>query len=359
MEKNRAIIYLRGIAICAVVAIHTFNIGLSASTGSIMNMIYYLINKLLQFAVPCFIFISSILITYSTRNKVFNLGTFYRKKMKRIVIPYVVWSSIYLGLGLLIRTKHLSDLLSIKNWIDWLLFGKSYTHLYYMSIMVQFYLVAPIFIFLLHKLHNKFKHKDIVVILISAIVLEGVIYYINKHFIYPHFKYTATLMIWYIYIIIPGMWIGLYYERFMGIIERNRYLMISILGISIANYVRNVLILKRNLPINTAFYHATWCFYTALISIFLLYLCMKYSEYSKGENKWLCTVSECSFAIYLIHPILTFAFSKLLVRRMVPFLSIQLVAVYLIILVVCVIVIKLIRKHAFLRLIIGEKICSQ
>ena len=202
MGKNREIGILRGIAICAVVAIHTFSIATTNVQVGVASWAYQIFHNLIQFAVPCFIFISAILLSYPLKDKELDLKKFYIKKIYRIVIPYLLWTLFYLLLKVVLNQMAASELLNWKNWVFWLTLGKAYTHLYYMSIILQLYLFAPLLLRVVKGIQKRFKKYDFIAVAVIATVLEASIYLLNKYYIYEHFKYHSTMMIWYIYIIL-------------------------------------------------------------------------------------------------------------------------------------------------------------
>jgi peptidoglycan/LPS O-acetylase OafA/YrhL len=80
-ESSRKIQILRAAAIFAVVAIHTCSFG---AVGIIVR-------PYLNFSVALFLALSG----YLTRAEIPDIGAFYKKRLLRVFIPYVIWSLIY------------------------------------------------------------------------------------------------------------------------------------------------------------------------------------------------------------------------------------------------------------------------
>ena len=82
-QKNAYLQLLRGCAITAVVIIHT----LPESTATVV------VRPFLNWGVALFLFLSGLL---TPRSKVENLKSFYGRRIHKILIPYLVWTTVYL-----------------------------------------------------------------------------------------------------------------------------------------------------------------------------------------------------------------------------------------------------------------------
>lgn len=101
-----------------------------------------------------FIFLSGFVLFYQYFDKPLTLGTvgsFYRKRLKQLVIPYVFVS---LGYELVVHALNhdaWAPASMLKQFGEHLVFGKSYAHLYYIVIMLQFYLLFPLLLLAFRK----------------------------------------------------------------------------------------------------------------------------------------------------------------------------------------------------------------
>lgn len=80
-NKNQHIQFLRGLAILAVVMIHSY----------IPDLPRVLIRPFINFAVALFIFLSG----YLTKTQITDIGSFYAKRILRVLVPYTIWSVVY------------------------------------------------------------------------------------------------------------------------------------------------------------------------------------------------------------------------------------------------------------------------
>lgn len=117
--KNRKIQILRGIAICAVVIIHTYP----------HDLLGVFIRSIVNFAVSLFFFLSG----YLTKLHYYDWLDFYAKRIKRILIPYIFWSLFWT-----VISSHFDGFL-IR-----LLTGKTLYPYYFVFVYIQFVLCTPL-----------------------------------------------------------------------------------------------------------------------------------------------------------------------------------------------------------------------
>lgn len=148
VEKREKLTYLellRGMAILAVLAIHTTSSAVAKlSMDSSLYPLYHIINAASHFAVPAFLFLSALLLFYHYDGDVKqNWLIFFRKRLKTIVIPYLLWSFIYSAI--VMYAQHSTLEAGLHRFVKGLPVGGSYAHLYFIIIIAQFYLLFPLF----------------------------------------------------------------------------------------------------------------------------------------------------------------------------------------------------------------------
>ena len=124
VEKNYKIQILRAIAIFAVVFIHT------CPTGEWQVFCRPFIN----FAVALFLFLSG----YLTKTENDNWFDFFKKRIIRVIIPYIIWSILYS------LANSLASGFDLKEIIVDLITTKSTGTLYYIYVYIQFVLLTPV-----------------------------------------------------------------------------------------------------------------------------------------------------------------------------------------------------------------------
>lgn len=354
MEKhNKELEILRGCALCAVVGIHTLNIGIkNTEIGTWGNWLFELVHTLLQFAVPCFIFISAILLSYPLKNEKLNVLDFYKKKIVKVVIPYLLWTLIYLIPQMMKGWIPFDRLVSVKSWLYWLTRGKAYDHLYFMSIIIQLYLVAPLFLGFTRGIIKYTKKYNMLAALFIAISGQVALYYFYRFFISEFFNQGATLIISYFVIIIIGIWIGFQYDWFMNLLNNKRRIVLILFGMSVIIYLQFMIERILGKKLNSALYQFTWYGYTLMTSITLLMASHVIKQYRLSKH--IAWIGKYSFGIYLIHPIQTF-FLRKIIQITNPVLLIMVLAIVQIgIILSCGWFVKICLKYRWTSILFGR-----
>ncbi|GAB6989047.1 acyltransferase [Paenibacillus pini] len=132
---------LRGMAFLAVALQHAIAHfaglnGVTQTDGVWMTLLL----MAAKFAVPVFIFITGMVLFYNYDGKI-NYLTFIRKRCSDILIPYILWSAVYF------TVRAYSQPASVEQawkWVTMVFTGKNSSHLWYIVMIFQFYLVFPI-----------------------------------------------------------------------------------------------------------------------------------------------------------------------------------------------------------------------
>lgn len=355
LNKNTQIQVLRGIATSAVVLIHLLNIGLlNIPEGNSGHLFYKLSHSLLQFAVPCFVFISSFLVSYSFNNKNINFFKFYSKKIVRIFVPYFLWSMTYILIRTALGQLPWYKLFKPSAWIYWLSYGKAYTHLYFMSVIIQFYIVAPFLVVALKWINKITKKHQFFITCCIAFIPQILIYWINRIYIYQYFSSTATIFVWYWCICIIGIWSGLNSEKLIAIIHKNSifYSLFSIVGI--LTYIYYQIALYNHQKISTFYYQMTWYWYVLIISVGGFYLIEKYFK-NQNIRDVLMWIGDHSFGIYFAHPLITFVLSKAFSFTNPYLLFLLLIMGYVFIIFTCGLFSVFLKNNKYLWIFVGDK----
>lgn len=123
-ERNPLVQQFRALAIVAVVMIHTLPPGI----GQVF------VRPFINFAVALFLFLSG----YLTRADNADWGAFYRKRVVRVLIPYILWSIIYSWPAIKV-----GDLLTVVTNV---FTSKAMGTLYYMIVYIQLALLTPLLV---------------------------------------------------------------------------------------------------------------------------------------------------------------------------------------------------------------------
>ncbi|MEO6521582.1 MAG: acyltransferase family protein [Mucilaginibacter sp.] len=134
---------LRVIALFAVIILHTTSPVLETYNKGPLSiwLIGDFYNTLTRFAVPVFVMISGALLLH----REYELSDFLKKRLVRIVIPFLFWSCIYISYEFYNEDLTYTGLnwKTIQQALHLLKYGSSY-HLWYVYMLIGLYLFVPI-----------------------------------------------------------------------------------------------------------------------------------------------------------------------------------------------------------------------
>jgi surface polysaccharide O-acyltransferase-like enzyme len=134
---------LRLIALLAVIVLHTAAIPLGLYGKIPLNnwLAADFYNALVRFAVPVFIMITGSLLLH----REYELGDFMKKRLSRVVAPFLFWSLIYVAYSWYIEEITFTNdaWANIKQVLHQLKYGSSY-HLWYVYMLIGLYFFIPV-----------------------------------------------------------------------------------------------------------------------------------------------------------------------------------------------------------------------
>ncbi len=308
---------MRSLAMLAVVCIHFLNIPVSnIQTGTMGQGFFFTWRSMLVFAVPSFIFMSMLTVAY-TANEKLPLLDFYKKKLLRVAIPYIVWSIGYLLILVIVGHYTIGEILNPKSIFYFLAYGKSYEHLYFMPILLEFFFITPLLLPIARKVKNSPKAAIGI-----AFGVQIIIYFLNKNIFYPHFKMLSSTFLWYFSIGFLGLWFGCnYHKNFELVKKHSAKIFVLLAGVGIIHRYYSKLLwqqLWNVVSFNTFLHTVNLHLYMLLCTLFLLLIANWFCEYprnAKGQEKksyrFLLWASPLSYGIYLMHPVFMYLLRKI------------------------------------------------
>lgn len=134
-----------------------------------------------RIAVPIFILLSGTLLLHPTKHQE-NLKIYALKRLKRVGIPLVVWSGVYLFWNYFFWNHPLSWYQALSDFLA----PNIYYHLYFLYIILGLYLCVPFFrIFLMH-VSERFLKSTLVILFAFILLLYGV------NALFPSIKMTLN-----------------------------------------------------------------------------------------------------------------------------------------------------------------------
>ncbi|MGE3727506.1 MAG: acyltransferase [Candidatus Sericytochromatia bacterium] len=130
---------LRVFAILMVVVLHTSARALTKSPA--FGEVWWagnLFDSLSRWSVPVFVMLSGALLLSAPRSE--GLGFFLRRRFSKIVLPFLVWSTVYL----LFRWLLLKEPLTLGHILPAFLHEPAFYHLWFMYVILGLYLITPL-----------------------------------------------------------------------------------------------------------------------------------------------------------------------------------------------------------------------
>jgi surface polysaccharide O-acyltransferase-like enzyme len=310
MENNpeyfSEIVYLRAIAILAVISIHVSAFFTEMSHINFLTLLYMSIDTFSHFAVPLFVCISGFVL-YNKYRESYSLKKFYKKRFLSVVPQYTfftIFSFLYIYIGeIYLGRVWTFDAIDI---IYKYLTGTAFLYLSFFVLIIQLYIIYPITEKIFTKSVKNHKiFEFLMLLLIVQIVYQ--IFFIENMFLIG----TATMFLAYLFYFVLGMYVKSQYFYYKNRVKTLKHpyilflalLFATILGIGkwsityFGNNLNSQLIQRYNWisEIVTPFYYI-------VIFVLCLYLALKISEMIPDMNtQWLQRIGKYSFGMYLIH----------------------------------------------------------
>lgn len=312
----------RALAIMGVLHVHSSSF---AAGEQALNSPYYYwlnwINIFFKFGTPSFIFLSSFVLFYNYYGRPVTrslIGNFYRRRLKYILLPYLLASLGYYALTLYVNgelTQH--PLENLSSFMGALFSGSAYAHLYFVFISIQFYLLFPLLLKLLQS--SRFWVKWAFPL---GLALQWGFILWNK--VQLHIVEKGSLSISYLAYYMMGAYIAVNFEEIkpwlmkpwnsLGTTHKRLTVLLFTAWLGAAFTHVQLWYEARHFGkwTDSLWYELLWNVHTMLSAVVLLYATfLIYRKAPRGLVAFLTRLGELSFAIYLIHPLLLAIYRRL------------------------------------------------
>ncbi|WCR25654.1 acyltransferase [Paenibacillus thiaminolyticus] len=319
-EHITAIPIVRALAMIGVISVHSTSQATVDMVDSSWYYLYNFFNIFFKYGTPTFILLSSFVLfyNYGGRDKLEPavLGKFYRNRLLYVIIPYIVASIGYFLMQHMMyyRTRGFED--SMYSFFTKLLTGSAYTHLYFVFISIQFYILFPLMLKL-------FRSKTILAwsIPLGLLLQWGFVLW-NKYDLQIVNKGSISLS--YVSYYFLGAYVGLNFEkirpwltslgqkgnplrfRLGSLALWGAWLLFAMLHVQVWFWSRST-----NEWTNSLVYEMLWNFHTLTSAIVLMQLAF-FLERKLPDllRKGLVQLGDLSFGIYLLHPVFLALYRK-------------------------------------------------
>lgn len=216
---------LRTLSFVAVFNQHVLGAAARRNEGLLpikMEWVISFLFELSRFAVPAFVFMFGLLmvITYKENTKYTD---FLKRRFKQIYVPYLIATVVYIAYDIYRFQEEIGLMALGKTTLEKILLGNGFYHLWYIPMIFQFVIFAPILFAVIRIIRsNKIDQKKQMVFFSAFIVLCFVYLTIMPKLDLPVFiktNYTRLFPTWLFYFGI-GAACGLNYERVKVHIKR-------------------------------------------------------------------------------------------------------------------------------------------
>ncbi|MGG1556189.1 acyltransferase [Paenibacillus ferrarius] len=292
---------VRAISILAVVLIHVtadWTVD-PALKGSSTALLVLFLNKISYFAVPVFIFLSGIVLFYIYTDNWSGKQAFifYWKRVRQVLVPYIVWSFFYYIYNPWLWTPGHPIKIEPEVFLKQLKWADSGYHLYFMIIIVQFYLLFPLLVW---AVRNAAWFRRTLAFWGLAIQV-GV--YIYTHW-FGTIAHKPELCITYFGYFLIGGAIGMNYTAFRAWLERSKSWFIPASLLCGLIYTGLYLAGLKGYTFENTWYELFWLLYSLGIGISLIWLSKWLLEKWARIGQMFVSLGAVSFGVYLMHPAL-------------------------------------------------------
>ncbi|GED70142.1 acyltransferase 3 [Brevibacillus reuszeri] len=308
---------------CTILVIHILGFFIANQTDYPWNEnLEAVLLILLRFGRSLFIFATGLLLFYWYRNRQLDWKTFWTKRWRNIVLPYIIWTAIFTGF----KFQSINPVELAYPFFHSLFTGSAFYHLYYIPLYLQlnllFCLVKPLF--------ERFLSFRVVLLLFAGQMGLYVLY--HYLFINPlwDIDWTANSLLslvqhtyiagqnyvyMYVFTFSLGAYAGLNLEKWRTWTHKMRYfahfVMIVSAGWIMANYLSGSKSYLESLNI----FEPLYLIYT-LSFLVSFYSLSRYLGKLPTMGPWLSNIAKQNMAIYLVHPLILFLLESYVIYRL-------------------------------------------
>lgn len=276
--------YLRVISILAVIIIHVSAEYWYNFNGSLNWYMNNFINGMVgAWPVPLFVTISGSLLL---GNKKFTIKNMAFKYLPRILICLVFWHYFYYFYS--------NRSISIMNFVDCtkaLFIGNTFSHLWYLYLLIGLYLLTPI----LSKLAESLNKKEYLYLLLLGFFISVAIPWTSNLISYDFTKFILPFEVLDFNRFIFYYMLGYYLKKYVNI-NGNRYCLISFGLLMLVSLYSNYAAYSNQMSVS-------YCGTNSIVSIFIVISLFSFfkKKYNVDTKPFISLLGDLSFGVYLVH----------------------------------------------------------
>jgi peptidoglycan/LPS O-acetylase OafA/YrhL len=289
---------VRLLTFAAVISVHSL-----AFTEQPDNRVAAGAMMLLQFGREIFYALTGFVLIWSTWDRPLRVGSFWRRRIAYVAIPYVVWSAIYYAYTVWNPPR---APFSISDFGWDLLYGGAEYHLYFLLVTLQVYLAFPL---IRRLVRRTAAHALPTLAAVSAVNLAwtAVVAYVPAPVGWPgwFWVHAYEILPTYSMYVLAGCYAAVHFDRLQDLFERHTRTAAGIAGGSAVLALTAYAVQLSFMAPRTAdqVVQPFMIFSCAAAVIAVYWVGWRWASGRRRHQKTIAVLSDASFGVYLAHPL--------------------------------------------------------
>lgn len=303
---------VRGFAMMGVLMVHATSFATVQMRGDDFFGLYNFLNIFSKVGTTTFIFLSSFVLFYNYYHRPFkgsDLARFFKNRLMYILVPYLLFSVLFFTVAWYHRGGESNLAAMLESFWPKLAMGKSYTHLYFIFINIQFYVLFPLVLMLLKRFRGFAAFS-----VLAGIVLQWLFYIGNDAWwdVTNRNSWSLSFLSYYFL----GAWIGIYYDRIKMWLTSaqqtarpalRRLGWIALWAVWLGAALAHIGLRYNQRLLGTEYhpllYDAFWNVHTLTTALVMLQVALYFGDKRAWWLNGFRRIGVYSFGIYLVHPL--------------------------------------------------------
>lgn len=293
MAQKRELNDMNAIGCLLVILIHVLSLGITkADPSSWQAAAIYFPWRLAAFVVPMFLYTGAVKLAFRFMDERITAAAYIHyilQRVRKIYVPYVIWVAVYFGCFLQINYVR-GDW---KEFLTYLAIGNIASPFYYIVIVMQFYLLMPLWVWMLRHIPAYLAVAVSLLITLCMQQFSHVLSLFGLSFPYSDRVFLTYLIFWTI-----GLYAGKHYEKAVSAFGGKSE---QILCCGVVLLCSAVAYLQYSRGIDLFNLYEVKLVSDLLSIAFLHSFCLRLTKSASGVQQFLQKLYESSFFVYLSH----------------------------------------------------------
>ena len=248
----------------------------------------YVISRLCGFSVGGFVLLSGAKLMLNADDM--HFGKFYLSRLLSVVLPYAAWVCIYYAYFCVSGSMSFS----FRDLGHYILFGDLWAHFYFVVVIVQFYILAPLWVFLFKRANPVVAVAVALIITMLSENIDSVLQVFGLNALgHNDILFTKYLCYW-----VAGCMIGRHYNEFTAYLK-NRWIVITFMFVIFT--AMNAVLLVRCIGNEPYWMKNIYMLYAVFAILFWYMTAQIFGGQDGAWLKPLAGMDKMTYHIYLVH----------------------------------------------------------